>query len=188
MSAGSKADAALSKDEREQFAQQGYFVRPGLLEDRDLAELPREANAILALVLNSSVYSKKRNPRLDAHLLDGGRALVRKVQPVNDLSVTVAQLSSDPRLMGPMSELMDDEPVLMEEKLNYKQVVDLNGQDIDLQPKRDDEEVLDVGWQLHLKATAPSVSVRVMAARSGEIRGVVAHALRVKEPSKSSGR
>ena len=68
---------------------------------------------------------------------------------MNDLSATMASLSGDPRLLGPMAELMDDEPVLMEEKLNYKQVVDLAGQDIDLQPKRESDEVLDVAWQLH---------------------------------------
>jgi Phytanoyl-CoA dioxygenase (PhyH) len=145
----SKAYGPLTEQERGQFAEQGYFVRGGVLDDRELTDLRNAASAILELVLNSSIYSKKRNPRLDAHLLDGGRALVRKVQPVNDLSVTVAHLSGDPRLTGPMSELMDDEPVLMEEKLNYKQVVDLHGQEIDLQPKRDDDEVLDVAWQLH---------------------------------------
>jgi ectoine hydroxylase-related dioxygenase (phytanoyl-CoA dioxygenase family) len=145
----SKAYAPLTEEEREQFAKQGYFVRMGLLDDNEVQELQNAANAILELVLNSSIYSKKRNPRLDARLLDRGRAFVRKVQPVNDLSDTVAHLSGDPRLIGPMSELMGDEPVLMEEKLNYKQVVNLHGQEIDLQPKRNNEEVLDVAWQLH---------------------------------------
>jgi hypothetical protein len=149
MSSGNNTATALTEDEREQFAKQGYFVRAGLLGYKELAEVRRAAEAILELVLNSSVLLNKRNPRLDAHLIDGGRALVRKVQPVNDLSVTMVSLSSDPKLVGPMSELMDDEPVLMEEKLNYKQVVDLSGQEIDLQPKRESDEVLDVAWQLH---------------------------------------
>jgi Phytanoyl-CoA dioxygenase (PhyH) len=149
MSRTTKTDPGLSEKEREQYAQQGYFVREGVLSDKDVAELRGEASAILELVLNSSMFAHKRNPRLDAHLLDGGRALVRKVQPVNDLSATVAQLSGDPRLVGPMSDLMGDEPVLMEEKLNYKQVVDLGGREIDLQPKRENQEVLDVAWQLH---------------------------------------
>jgi hypothetical protein len=149
MSSGSKLNTALTDQERDQFAKYGYFIRTGVLDGQDLDELRSEASAILAVVLNSSIYSKQRNPRLDAHLLDGGRALVRKVQPVNDLSTTMAELATDPRLIGPMSELMDDEPVLMEEKLNYKQVVDLRGQDIDLEPKRDDDEVRDVAWQLH---------------------------------------
>jgi Phytanoyl-CoA dioxygenase (PhyH) len=144
-----KPEAGLTEEEREQFTKRGYFVRDGVLGEKDVAELRREANAILELVLNSSVLVKQRNPRLDAHLLDGGRALVRKVQPVNDLSATVAKFSGDERLVGPMSELMGDEPVLMEEKLNYKQVVDLGGQQIDLEPKRQSAEVVDVAWQLH---------------------------------------
>lgn len=149
MTSESEAHSPLTEEERGQFRDQGYFVRTGLLDDKELTELRNAANAILELVLNSSIYAKKRNPRLDAHLLDRGRALVRKVQPVNDLSAKVAQLSADPRLIGPMAELMEDEPVLMEEKLNYKQVVDLHGQEIDLEPKRDSDEVLDVAWQLH---------------------------------------
>ncbi|HXW82554.1 MAG TPA: phytanoyl-CoA dioxygenase family protein [Acidimicrobiales bacterium] len=149
MSRTTKPEAAVTEQEREQFAKQGYFVREGVLGVEDVAELRREAAAILELVLNSSLLLKKRNPRLDAHLLDGGRALVRKVQPVNDLSLTVASFSSDSRLVGPMSELMGDEPMLMEEKLNYKQLVDLCGQEVDLEPKRQTEEVANVAWQLH---------------------------------------
>ncbi|HTT91795.1 MAG TPA: phytanoyl-CoA dioxygenase family protein [Acidimicrobiales bacterium] len=149
MTSESDGYAPLTEEERGQFHEHGYFVRTGVLDNEELTELRNAANAILELVLNSSIYAKKRNPRLDAHLLDRGRALVRKVQPVNDLSVTVAHLSGDPRLIGPMSEVMDDEPVLMEEKLNYKQIVNLHGQKIDLEPKRDNDEVLDVAWQLH---------------------------------------
>ena len=49
--------------------------------------------------------------------------VVRKIQPIIDLALQLAEASSDDRLLKPMAELMDDEPVLMEEKLNYKQPV-----------------------------------------------------------------
>ena len=75
MSSGNDTATALTEDEREQFAKQGYFVRAGLLDYKELAEVRRAAEAILELVLNSSVLLNKRNPRLDAHLIDGGRAL-----------------------------------------------------------------------------------------------------------------
>lgn len=45
--------------------------------------------------------------------------MIRKVQPVNDLSAIITRLSVDPRLVAPMADLMGDDPVLMEEKLNY---------------------------------------------------------------------
>ena len=49
--------------------------------------------------------------------------IVRKIQPIVDLALALAKFSNDDRLLGPMAELMGDEPVLMEEKLNYKQPV-----------------------------------------------------------------
>jgi ectoine hydroxylase-related dioxygenase (phytanoyl-CoA dioxygenase family) len=56
---------------------------------------------------------------------DEGQLDLRKVQPVNDLSAAVAAASTDERLLGPMRQLMGAEPVLMEEKLNYKQMADI---------------------------------------------------------------
>ena len=47
--------------------------------------------------------------------------VVRKIQPINDLSLVLAKLCTDPRFIQPLAELMGDVPVLMEEKLNYKQ-------------------------------------------------------------------
>ena len=44
-----------------------------------------------------------------------------RIQPINDLSLCFSRLSEDPRLIEPMRQLMGDAPVLMEEKLNYKQ-------------------------------------------------------------------
>ncbi|MYD97878.1 MAG: phytanoyl-CoA dioxygenase family protein [Gammaproteobacteria bacterium] len=48
---------------------------------------------------------------------------VRKIQPIVDLALALPRFSNDDRLLGPMYELMGNEPVLMEEKLNYKQLV-----------------------------------------------------------------
>src|SRR5207245_2331953 len=55
---------------------------------------------------------------------------MRKVQPINDLSETLASISSDERLIAPMRQLMGDEPLLMEEKLNYKQRVQVRVADV----------------------------------------------------------
>ena len=46
---------------------------------------------------------------------------MRKIQPVLDLAPAFAEFAQDDRVMGPLAELMADEPVLFEEKLNYKQ-------------------------------------------------------------------
>ena len=122
--------APLRPDQLAAFAEDGYIVLPGVLCPDELAALRLECDRILDLVLNSSVAMQRRNPRLDLSVLADGTARVRKVQPINDLSTLVASVSCDPRLIGPMGQLMDDVPVLMEEKLNLKQ--DVAHPDLDL--------------------------------------------------------
>src|SRR5699024_9719827 len=52
---------------------------------------------------------------------DDDSQMIKKIQPVADLSLIFSQVLEDERLVGPMREFMGDEPKLMEEKLNYKQ-------------------------------------------------------------------
>lgn len=122
--------ATLSAEQRERFEVDGLVVLDAVLSETELTMLRAEADRILELVVNSSVALGRRNPRLDIYPRGGSRAVVRKVQPVNDLSAPLSALCADPRLIGPMTELMGDTPALMEEKLNYKQAID--GGDIDM--------------------------------------------------------
>lgn len=48
---------------------------------------------------------------------------MRKIQPVSDVSEALARFASDERLIGPLRQILGSEPILMEEKLNYKQVL-----------------------------------------------------------------
>lgn len=82
-----------------------------------------EADFILGLILNSSLYHRRHSRRLDIRKNTSGGMVVRKIQPIIDLSLNLAKFSTDERLIRPMQELMGEEPVLMEEKLNYKQPV-----------------------------------------------------------------
>jgi ectoine hydroxylase len=80
-----------------------------------------EADRILELVINSSLALGRTSGRLDLAQDESGRQMVRKIQPLNDLSLYLSEVAADERLLGPMRQLMGDEPVLMEEKLNYKE-------------------------------------------------------------------
>ena len=82
-----------------------------------------DADFILELIINSSICNQRQSRRLDIRKRLLGDMIVRKIQPINDLSVVLSKVSEDDRLLKPMSELMDDQPILMEEKLNYKQPV-----------------------------------------------------------------
>ena len=64
-----------------------------------------DADFILELIINSSLYHQ------------------RKIQPINDLSLYLNRLSSDQRLLKPLAQHMSGTPILMEEKLNYKELL-----------------------------------------------------------------
>ena len=113
----------LDPEQTAAFDRDGYLVLPGVFGGDEVAAMRTDADFILELIVNSSLANERQSRRLDIRRKRGGTMIVRKIQPIVDLAFALAKFSADQRLLGPMSELMDDEPVLMEEKLNYKQPV-----------------------------------------------------------------
>ena len=116
-----RADAALAPAARASYERDGYLVVPSVFTAREVAAMRADADFILELIVNSSLANQRHSRRLDIRRQRAGNLIVRKIQPINDLALALAEISADPRLLGPMAELMGDEPMLMEEKLNYKQ-------------------------------------------------------------------
>ncbi|NQU40753.1 MAG: phytanoyl-CoA dioxygenase family protein [Lentisphaerae bacterium] len=111
----------LSDAEMADFEREGYLILNAAFEPSEIAHMRAEANHILELSINSSCHNKRQSHRMDLCRETEDRYVMRKIQPINDLSLYLSQVSEDERLLGPMRQLMGDEPVLMEEKLNYKQ-------------------------------------------------------------------
>jgi ectoine hydroxylase-related dioxygenase (phytanoyl-CoA dioxygenase family) len=116
-----KSTCGLTSEQLEQFRRDGYLVLPAVFNAEEIARMRAQADRILELILNSSVALQRRSGRLDWRELPDGTQIVRKIQPINDLSGYLAEISHDPRLIEPMRQIMGHEPILMEEKLNYKQ-------------------------------------------------------------------
>ena len=102
------------------FQEHGYAAMEHVFSDDEVQRMRKEADEILELILNSSNSLERQSGRLDLVRNEAG-FLVRKIQPINDLSLYLSQISADSRLLDPMRALMNEEPILMEEKLNYKQ-------------------------------------------------------------------
>ncbi|MCY4056510.1 MAG: phytanoyl-CoA dioxygenase family protein [Gammaproteobacteria bacterium] len=113
----------LDADQAASFDRDGYLVLPGVFDVDEVAAMRADADFILELIVNSSLANDRQSRRLDIRRKLDGTMIVRKIQPIIDLGLALARFSTDQRLLGPMAELMGDEPVLMEEKLNYKQPV-----------------------------------------------------------------
>jgi ectoine hydroxylase-related dioxygenase (phytanoyl-CoA dioxygenase family) len=113
----------LTERERESYERDGYLVRPGVFDPEELVRMHIEADYVLGLLINSALTNGRPSGRIDATRGVGGGAHVRKVQPVNDLSLYFSEIAEDERIIGPLRDIMGFEPRLMEEKLNYKQPV-----------------------------------------------------------------
>jgi ectoine hydroxylase-related dioxygenase (phytanoyl-CoA dioxygenase family) len=112
---------ALTNDEVERFREQGYILIEEAFDEGEVAEMRKAADRILELTINSSLANDRTSGRLAMAEHEDGSQMVKKVQPVNDLSLAFTGDAQDDRLLEPMRAYMDDEPRLMEEKLNYKQ-------------------------------------------------------------------
>ena len=115
--------AQLTSRQLHDWHENGYLVLPLAFDASEVSNMRKEADFILELIINSSLCNERQSRRLDIRKRANGGLVVRKIQPINDLSLTLARVSSDDRLIGALRQLMDDEPVLMEEKLNYKQPI-----------------------------------------------------------------
>jgi ectoine hydroxylase-related dioxygenase (phytanoyl-CoA dioxygenase family) len=105
----------------EQFHSQGYLLMPAVFRDNEIARMREEADFVMELVINSSLFHRRKDERLDLCETEDGLHMVRKIQPINDLSDYLSEISNDDRLLEPMRRIMGEEPEMMEEKLNYKQ-------------------------------------------------------------------
>src|SRR5262245_20101080 len=125
----------LTPQQVEAFRRDGYLILAGVFAPDEVARMAAEAERMLDLMLNASLATGEVSPRLDMRTRDGMQ-VVRKIQPVNDVSDYLRAVSDDARLLQPMRDLMGCEPVLMEEKLNYKQAL-LSAVDIAARPDDD---------------------------------------------------
>ncbi|MEZ4866246.1 MAG: phytanoyl-CoA dioxygenase family protein [Caldilineaceae bacterium] len=113
--------STLTDEQQQFFAENGYLILPAVFNAAEVEAMRAEADAILELIINSSLANGRKSGRLDIRQTSRGVQVVRKIQPINDLGLVLAQASADERFIGPMRAVMGDEPVLMEEKLNYKE-------------------------------------------------------------------
>jgi ectoine hydroxylase-related dioxygenase (phytanoyl-CoA dioxygenase family) len=140
----------LSVEQLASFARDGYLVLQDQFSEDELAECREASDRIIEMSINSTLALGRRHPRLDAKVHDDGRVTVRKIQPINDLDDRLAAIASDERLVGPLRQLMDDEPILMEEKLNPKQTLDTRGLDLAVLARSSfNREVGMEGFHLH---------------------------------------
>ena len=141
------------------FRQDGYVIIEGAFAEPEVARMRREADRILELTINSSLANRRRSGRLDMKQAPGGSQIVRKIQPINDLSLYLSEVSADERLTGPLATIMGEPPVLMEEKLNYKEPLPVRVEGLDVPDARDDRFPIHSDWAYYRAQNYPQTIV-----------------------------
>ena len=157
------------------FQEHGYVAMERVFSDDEVRRMRKEADEILELILNSSNSLERQSGRLDLVRNEAG-FLVRKIQPINDLSLYLSQISADSRLLDPMRALMNEEPILMEEKLNYKQPLPSLSFGFETKPRDTDRFPVHNDWAYYRAQNYPqgiissAITLDDCPAESGPIR------------------
>lgn len=106
----------LTAEQIEQYEANGFLVLPGYFDERTVEELARAADEVVSRV-GPLVPG---NPRVQVDSM-GDRVGIRQAWPVIDLSPTLARMAKEERVLRLFRSLFGGEqPVLFEDKLNYK--------------------------------------------------------------------
>ena len=157
------------------FQEHGYVAMERVFSEEEVQRMRKEADEILELILNSSNSLQRQSGRLDLVRNEAGY-LVRKIQPINDLSLYLSQISADSRLLDPMRTLMNEEPILMEEKLNYKQPLPCLSFGFETKPRDTDRFPVHNDWAYYRAQNYPqgiissAITLDDCPAESGPIR------------------
>jgi ectoine hydroxylase-related dioxygenase (phytanoyl-CoA dioxygenase family) len=108
----------------ERYHREGYLIQTSVLSAEELAEFRNEADRLLRLCTEQSErYARRIEWEID-HLTEGDRAgmekVIRKLEPISDLSPRFAELAYHPGITGPVSAVLGEPVELFEDKLNLK--------------------------------------------------------------------
>jgi ectoine hydroxylase-related dioxygenase (phytanoyl-CoA dioxygenase family) len=118
------AVAAGERIDVHQYRRDGYVVLRGVLDSSALAEAREESDRLMALCgAEPSRFGARIEWEVD-HLADGERAgmdrVIRKLEPIVDLSPFFARLGLDETVAAAARAVLDGEVELFEDKLNLK--------------------------------------------------------------------
>ncbi len=145
----------ISDDDARAFAENGYLVLPGRFSPAEVAGMRREADLVLELLVNSSIAHGRTSGRLNMCWGANGEQIVRRVQPINDLSLLFTRVAEDQRLLRPLERMLGERPALMEEKIVYKQPLPRPVEGLDCET-HDDRFAVHSDWAYYKDQAYPS--------------------------------
>lgn len=108
----------------DRYWQDGYLTYQAVVSEAQLEQLRQEATRLLQLCTKESErYAKRIEWEVD-HLAEGQKAgmdkVIRKLEPISDLSPVFAEFAFSPGITEPVSTIFGEAVELFEDKLNLK--------------------------------------------------------------------
>jgi phytanoyl-CoA hydroxylase len=108
----------------EKYRQDGFLTAPAVISDEHMAQLRAESDRLMQLCYDERErYARRIEWEVD-HLAEaeqrGMEKVIRKLEPVSDLSPIFRTLAFDPQVTGPVSAIFGEPVELFEDKLNLK--------------------------------------------------------------------
>src|SRR5262245_25843583 len=108
----------------EQYWRDGFLTAPAVLSAQQLAEMRVEADRLTRLCsAEAERYARRIEWEVD-HLAEENKAgmekVIRKLEPISDLSPLFAGLAYDEKIVKPVSAIFGEPVELFEDKLNLK--------------------------------------------------------------------
>jgi len=106
------------------YQQEGFLTTQAVVSEEYLAQLRAEADRLMRLCgVESQRYARRIEWEVD-HLAEedkgGMEKVIRKLEPVSDLSPVFRELAFSPEITGPISAIFGEPVELFEDKLNLK--------------------------------------------------------------------
>ena len=118
------ATPLASQIDRERYMREGYLTAPSVLSEEQLIQMRAEAERLVELCAQDPVLHDPRiqweSTYLDENDRPGMEHVIRKLEPVSDLSPVFASLAFTPAIAGPVAALFGEPIELFEDKLNLK--------------------------------------------------------------------
>ena len=116
--------AVLNEIDVEQYARDGYLTAPSVMSPEELAILREESDRVLALcAAEPERYAGRiqwERDYLGTDDQNGMDRVIRKLEPVSDLSPIFARYARHPGIIDPLRQIFNDDVALFEDKLNLK--------------------------------------------------------------------
>lgn len=108
----------------EQYRREGYLTAPAVVTEEHLARLRAESDRLMQLCYQQRErYARRIEWEVDhlaAEEQRGMEKVIRKLEPVSDLSPLFTELAFSPEITGPVSAIFGEPVGLFEDKLNLK--------------------------------------------------------------------